>query len=59
MGRVFFPILSLAAAAMMAVLLGAVAKDAGMTADVVCTAALSAAGLLFAAVAGGSLLKRK
>jgi hypothetical protein len=59
MGPVFFPILSLAAAAMMALLLGAVAQNAGMTADAVCTDALSAAGFLFAAVAAGSLLKRK
>jgi hypothetical protein len=40
-------------------LLGAVAQDAGMTAEAVRLNALSVAGLLTAAVAGSILLKRR
>ena len=43
-----------------ALLLGLIARDdVGMTAYMVRVDALSAAGLIFVAVAGGSLLKRK
>jgi hypothetical protein len=60
MGRAFDLVLSLVAAAMVALLLlGVGARDADMTTDAVCTDALGAAGLLFAAVAAGSLLKRQ
>jgi hypothetical protein len=60
MGRAFDLLLSLVAAAMVALLLGTVAYDyAGMSADVVVTSALGAAGLISAAVAGGALLKRR
>jgi hypothetical protein len=60
MGQAFDLILSLAAAAMVALVLGTVAYDyAGMSADVVVTSALGAAGLISAAVAGGALLRRR
>ena len=50
---------SLIAAAATALLLGLTAHDAmGMPIDVIRIDALGAAGLIFAAVAGGSLLKR-
>jgi hypothetical protein len=50
---------SLIAAAATALLLGLIAHDAmGMPIDVIRIDALGAAGLIFAAVAGGSLLKR-
>jgi hypothetical protein len=53
-------ILSLTGAAATALLPGRIARDyMGMTADMVRMDALSAAGLIFVAVAGGSLLKRK
>jgi len=43
-----------------AILLGLIARDdMGMSADIVRVDALSTAGLIFAVVAGGSLLKRK
>jgi hypothetical protein len=59
-GRLVDRFLYLTAAAATALLLGLVARDdVGMPAEMVRTEALSAAGLLFAAVAGGSLLKRK
>ena len=51
--------LTLMAAAVTAMLLGLIAHDAvGMPIDVIRIDALGAAGLIFAAVAGGSLLKR-
>ena len=51
--------LTLIAAAATALLLGLIAHDAvGMPIDVIRIDALGAAGLIFAAVAGGSLLKR-
>jgi hypothetical protein len=60
MGQAFDLILSLAAAAMVALVLGTVAYDyAGMSADVVVTRALGATGLISAAVAGGALLRRR
>jgi hypothetical protein len=60
MGRALNLILSLAAATAAAVLPGLIARDdVGMSADMVRVSALSIAGLIFAAVAGGSLLKRK
>ena len=53
-------ILGLTAAVATALLLGIVARDdVGMSADMIRTDALSAAGIIFAAVAGGSLLKRE
>jgi hypothetical protein len=43
-----------------ALLLGLIARDdVGMSADMIRTDALSAAGLIFVAVATGSLLRRK
>jgi hypothetical protein len=59
MGRAFDLVLSLVVAAMMASLLGVFAQDAGMTGEEVRVNALSVAGLLFAAVAASSLLKRR
>jgi hypothetical protein len=51
-------ILSLTGTAATALLLGLIARDAiGMTTDMVRVDGLSAAGPIFAAVAGGSLLK--
>ena len=53
-------ILSLIAAAVTAILIGMIAHDEmGMAVDAIRTDALSAAGLLFAAVSIGSLPKRK
>ena len=53
-------ILTLIAAAATASLLGLFAHDAmGMPIDMIRIDALGAAGLIFAAVAGGSLLRRK
>lgn len=53
-------ILSLIAAAVTAILIGMIAHDEmGMAVDAIRTDALSAAGLLFAAVSFGSLPKRK
>jgi hypothetical protein len=53
-------ILSLIAAAVTAILIGMIAHDGmGMAVDAIRTDALSAAGLLFAAVSLGSLPKRK
>ena len=52
--------LTLMAAAATALLLGLFAHDAmGMPIDTIRIDALGAAGLIFAAVAGGSLLRRK
>jgi hypothetical protein len=52
--------LTLIAAAATAPLLGLIAHDAmGMPIDMIRIDALGAAGLIFAAVAGGSLLRRK
>jgi hypothetical protein len=59
MGRAFDLVLSLVVAAMMASLLRVFAQDAGMTGEEVRVNALSVAGLLFAAVAASSLLKRR
>ncbi|MGO9048093.1 MAG: hypothetical protein ACLQFW_14595 [Xanthobacteraceae bacterium] len=53
-------ILKLMAAAATALLLGLIARDdAGMPAHMVRTDALSAAGVIFAAIASGSLLRWK
>jgi hypothetical protein len=53
-------VLALIAAAATALLLGLFAHDAmGMPIDMIRIAALGAAGLMFAAVVGGSLLRRK
>jgi hypothetical protein len=52
--------LTLIAAAATALLLGLIAHDAmGMPIDMIRTGALGAAGLVSAAVAGGSLFRRK
>lgn len=60
MRRLVDLILSLIAAVATALLLGLIARDdMGMPIDMIRTDALSAAGLIFAAVAGGSLLRRK
>jgi hypothetical protein len=60
MGRAFDLVLSLVAAAIVALLLGTIADDyAGMTAQVVRLNALRAAGIIMAAVAGICLLKWK
>jgi hypothetical protein len=51
---------SQSAAMATALLLGLIARDdVGMSADMIRTDALSAAGLIFVAVATGSLLRRK
>ena len=53
-------ILTLIAAAVTALLLGLFAHDAmGMPIDMIRIDALGAAGLIYAAVTGGSLLRRK
>lgn len=53
-------ILKLMAAAATVLLLGLIARDdAGMPADMVRIDALSAAGVIFAAIASGSLLRWK
>jgi hypothetical protein len=60
MARATNLLLSLGIAAAAALLLALIARDdVGMPADMVRIDALSAAGLIFAAVAGSSLLKRK
>jgi hypothetical protein len=60
MGKAAFLIIALATAAMAAMMTGSVAHDDfGIPLDTVRTDALSAAGLIFAAVACGSLLTRK
>jgi hypothetical protein len=60
MGRAAFLIIALATAAMAAMMTGSVAHDEfGISLDTIRTDALSAAGLIFAAVACGSLLTRK
>ena len=60
MGQALNLLLSLTTAAATAILLGLIARDdMGMSADIVRVDALSTAGLIFAVVAGGSLLKRK
>jgi hypothetical protein len=58
--RVAFLIIALASAAMAAMITGSVAHDEfGIPLDAIRTDALSAAGLIFAAVACGSLLRRR
>ena len=53
-------ILGLTAALATALLLGLIARDdVGMSADMIRAAALGAAGIIFAVVATGSLLRRK
>jgi energy-converting hydrogenase Eha subunit C len=60
MGRAAFLIIALASAAMVAMMTGSVAHDEfGIPLDTIRMDALSAAGLIFAAVACGSLLKWK
>ena len=60
MGKAAFLIIALATAAMAAMMTGSVAHDDfGIPLDTIRTDALSAAGLIFAAVACGSLLTRK
>ena len=60
MGKAAFLIIALASAAMAAMMTGSVAHDDfGIPLDTIRTDALSAAGLIFAAVACGSLLTRK
>jgi hypothetical protein len=60
MDRAVFLIIALATAAMAAMMTGSVAHDDfGIPLDTIRTDALSAAGLIFAAIACGSLLKRK
>jgi hypothetical protein len=58
--RIFYLVLSLLSAAMAALFLAAIARyDFGMTCAAIRTDALSAAGLLFAAVVAGTLFKRR
>jgi hypothetical protein len=60
MQRTADTILGLTAAVATALLLGLIARgDVGMSADMIRTDALSAAGIIFAAVATASLLRRK
>jgi hypothetical protein len=60
MGRATFLIIALASAAMAAMMTGSFAHyELGVPLDTIRTDALSAAGLIFAAVACGSLLMRK
>ena len=60
MGKAAFLIIALATAAMAAMMTGSVAHDHfGIPLNTIRTDALSAAGLIFAAVACGSLLTRK
>ena len=60
MGRAFELILSFAAAGATAFLLALITRhDMGMSAHDIRIDALCAAGVIFAAVAGGALLKRK
>jgi hypothetical protein len=60
MKRLIDLILGLIAAVAMALLLGLIAHDGmGMPIDMIRIDALAAAGLIFAAVAGGSVLKWK
>jgi hypothetical protein len=60
MGRAALLIIALATAAMAAMLTGSVAHDDfGIPLDAIRTDALSAAGFIFAALACGSLLRRK
>jgi hypothetical protein len=60
MGRVIFPIIASAAAAIVAMTTGSLAHDdLGIPLDTIRTGSLSAAGFIFAALAFGSLLKRK
>ena len=60
MGRAAFLIIAWATAAMAAMMTGSVPHDEfGIPLDTIRTDALSAAGLIFAAVACGSLLKWK
>jgi hypothetical protein len=58
MGRAVVHIIALASAAMAAMMTGSIAHDEfGIPLDTIRTDALSAAGLIFAAVACGSLLE--
>ena len=60
MQRTVDMILGLTAALATALLLGLIARDdVGMSADMIRTDALSAAGIILVAIASGSLLKRK
>jgi small neutral amino acid transporter SnatA (MarC family) len=60
MGRVAFVVIAVATAAMAAMLSGSVAHDhLGISLDTIRMDALSAAGFILAAVACGSLLRRK
>ena len=60
MQRTVDMILGLTAAVATALLLGLIARDdVGMSADMIRIDALSVAGIVFTAVASGSLLKRK
>ena len=60
MQRTVDMILGLTAAVATALLLGLIARDdVGMSADMIRIDALSVAGIIFAAVASGSLLRRK
>ena len=59
MNRSVDVILELTAAVATALLLGLIARQRGMSADMIRTDALSAAGLISAAVAGGFLMKWK
>jgi hypothetical protein len=60
MRRTVDMLLGLTAAVATALLLGLIARDdVGMSADMIRTDALSAAGIVFAAVASGSLLRLK
>jgi hypothetical protein len=59
MVRAAFLIIAVATAPMAAIILGDVADDMGVSLDTIRTDALSAAGFIFAAVACGTLLRRK
>ena len=59
MERLLDTILALLCAVMLAMLLGTIARDEGVSLNAIRTDALSSAGIIFVAVACGSLLKRK
>ena len=60
MGRVAFLVIAVVTAALAAILTGSIAHDDfGIPLDAIRTDALRGAGLIFAAVACGSLLRRK
>ena len=59
MERVLDTILALLCALMLAMVLGTIAREEGVSLNAIRIDALSSAGIIFIAVACGSLLKRK